>query len=122
MYMQYLELQPRDCWLHAPTARSLTRQVLFDEVRVFDPNALSVPQQSLPVDGGGKSKNRTSSSKVRSVSVKSLQEALQGEKDPGKRKLLSLILDWLNAKAVARRGGFIACGGWQTPQKNRYYC
>lgn len=48
--------------------------------------------------------------KPRSVSMKTLSATLKVEEDPVKRELLQLVLEWLNAKAVAKRGGFVALG------------
>lgn len=43
--------------------------------------------------------------------MKTLSAALQVEQDPVKRELVQLVLEWLEAKAVAKRGGFVAIGG-----------
>lgn len=71
---------------------------MFDEVQVFDTKA-SEPAQHFP-----------KRSKLKSVSVSSLSKVLKSERDPRKRELLSLVLEWLDAKAVAKRGGFVASG------------
>lgn len=72
--------------------------MLFDEVQVFDPKA-SEPAPQSPKRSNSKS-----------VSVSSLSKVLKSEQDPRKRELLSLVLEWLDVKAVAKRGGFVASG------------
>lgn len=57
--------------------------------------------------------------KPRSVSVKTLSAILQVEQDPVKRELVQLVRVWLGAKAVAKRGGFVAVGEFKT---QGYYC
>lgn len=73
-------------------------QVLFDEMEISHPQG-----ESKPLTAAGRPKPR-------SVSVKTLSATLEAEKDPAKRELVQLVLDWLNAKAVAKRGGFVASG------------
>lgn len=60
--------------------------------------------------GGAKALTAAGRAKPRSVSVKTLSAALEAEADPAKRELVRLVLDWLDAKAVAKRGGFVASG------------
>lgn len=74
------------------------RQVLFDDMQVFHPAA-----NSKALTAAGRVKPR-------SVSVKTLTAALEAEQDPNKRELVRLVLAWLDAKAVAKRGGFVAVG------------
>lgn len=75
-------------------------QVLFDEMEIPHPQ------------GGAKTLTAAGRPKPRSVSVKTLSAALKAEEDPAKRELVQLVLDWLDAKAVAKRGGFVASGEW----------
>lgn len=96
----YLTLPAKSLSLHVPPF-----QVLFDEVQIFDPNGPNLVVSKSPSKAGAKSK-----SKAKSVSVSSLTEALETEPDPVKRELVTLVLQWLDAKAVARRGGFKASG------------
>ena len=80
------------------------RKVLFDEVGVFDPEgsgSTSPPSKTRAAEGRVKSK---------SVSAKALKAILKGEDNPLKRELVQLVLDWRNAEAVPKRGGFVASG------------
>lgn len=74
-------------------------QVLYDDMSVFNPQAGS--KAALTAAGRPK---------PRSVSVKTLSAVLEAERDPAKRELVELVLRWLDAKAVAKRGGFVAAG------------
>lgn len=86
-------------------------KVLFDEVGVFDPEGSgSASPPSKARTGGGRVKSK-------SVSAKALKAILKGEDNPLKRELVQLVLDWRNAEAVPKRGGFVASGeeiaaGW----------
>lgn len=83
--------------------RSL-HKVLFDEVGVFDPDgggSTSPPSETQRAGGRVKSK---------SVSATTLKAVLKGEKNPLKRELVQLVLDWRNAETVPKRGGFVALG------------
>lgn len=75
-----------------------TKQVLFDDMKIISPQ------------GNSKALTAAGRPKPRSVSMKTLSAALQAEQDPRRRELLQLVLEWLNAKAVIRRGGFVAVG------------
>ncbi|CAM9489835.1 unnamed protein product [Ectocarpus sp. 8 AP-2014] len=78
---------------------SVLAKVLYDEMSVFNPQAGS--KAALTAAGRPK---------PRSVSVKTLSAVLEAERDPAKRELVELVLRWLDAKAVAKRGGFVAAG------------
>lgn len=71
--------------------------MLFDEKEIVNPQPATLTAAGRP--------------KARSVSVKTLSAALEAEKDPAKRELVQLVLEWLDAKAVAKRGGFVSVGG-----------
>ncbi|CAN0363308.1 unnamed protein product, partial [Ectocarpus sp. 12 AP-2014] len=78
---------------------SVLAKVLYDDMSVFNPQA-------------GRPEELTAAGrpKARSVSVKTLSAVLEAERDPAKRELVELVLRWLDAKAVAKRGGFVASG------------
>ncbi|CAM9408555.1 unnamed protein product [Pylaiella littoralis] len=77
---------------------SVLAKVLFDDMEIFHPQA-----NSKALTAAGRLKPR-------SVSVKTLSAILQVEQDPVKRELVQLVREWLGAKAVAKRGGFVAVG------------
>eukprot|EP00752_Nemacystus_decipiens_P003362 g3109.t1 len=89
------ELVGRDFDIGKP---SVLAKVLFDEMEISHPH------------GDAKTFTAAGRPKPRSVSVKTLSAALKAEEDPAKRELVQLVLDWLDAKAVAKRGGFVATG------------
>eukprot|EP00903_Cladosiphon_okamuranus_P018931 g17412.t1 len=77
---------------------SVLAKVLFDEMEISHPH------------GSAPTLTAAGRPKPRSVSVKTLSAALKAEEDPAKRELVRLVLDWLDAKAIAKRGGFVASG------------
>lgn len=90
--------------LAALTNVGALHKVLFEEVGVFDPQggeATSTPSKTRTAGGRVKSK---------SVSATALKAVLKGEENALKRELVQLVLDWRNAEAVPKRGGFVASG------------
>ncbi|CAM9139113.1 unnamed protein product, partial [Laminaria digitata] len=85
---------------------SVLAKVLFDEVGVFDPQGSG--STSPPINN--KAKTAGGHVKSKSVSATALKAVLKGEENPLKRELVQLVLDWRNAEAVPKRGGFVASG------------
>lgn len=90
--------------LAALTNVGALHKVLFEEVGVFDPQGSeATPASSKTRTAGGRIKSK-------SVSATALKAVLKGEENTLKRELVQLVLDWRNAEAVPKRGGFVASG------------
>lgn len=102
-------------WLQWPSPCvlcSIPLEVLFDEMKVADPNS----EPLLIADGTEKAARRRA--KLRSVSMTSISAMLEAEADPVKRELLQLVRDWLSARTQEKRGGFLGSG----ELSNSYVC